>query len=52
MEQVYVKEANSEVLVCIDRNMGDRYHAIEEAMKILQRELLRERNNPNNRIPW
>ncbi len=44
MEQVYVREANSEVLVCIDKNMGDRLHALEEAGKIILRETLRERD--------
>ena len=44
MEQVYVREAFSEVLVCIDRNMGDKLHALEEAGKIILRETLRERD--------
>ncbi len=44
MEQVHVREANSEVLVFIDRNMGDRLHALEEAGKIILRETLRERD--------
>lgn len=47
MEQVYVKEAYSEVLILIDRNMGDRLHALEEAVRILQREVIREQSNPN-----
>lgn len=48
MEQVYIKESNSEVLICIDRNMGDKEHALEEAAKILQRELLRVKANGHN----
>lgn len=45
MEQIHVREANSEVLIFIDKNMGDRINAMEEAVKILQREILRERKN-------
>ncbi len=44
MEQVHVREAFSEVLVFIDRNMGDRLHALEEAGKIILRETLREKH--------
>lgn len=44
MEQVQVREAFSEVLVYIDRNMGDKLHALEEASKIILRETLRERD--------
>jgi hypothetical protein len=45
MEQVHVREANGEVLIFLDKNMGDRLNALEEANKIIQRELLRERVN-------
>lgn len=52
MEQVYVREANSEVLVLIDKNMGNRLNALMEAEKILAREIIREKTayerlNPN-----
>ncbi len=51
MESVHVREANSEVLIFIDRNVGDKLHALEEAVRILQREVIRERTyidrNPN-----
>lgn len=50
MEQVYVRESNSEVLVLIDRNMGDRLNALREAGKIIQREVLREESDPNRSI--
>lgn len=46
MEQVHVRESNSEVLIFIDRNVGDRLNALEEAVRILQREVIRERTNP------
>ncbi len=41
MEQVYVREANSEVLIYIGNNVGDRLTALREASKILQREVIR-----------
>ncbi len=44
MEQIQVRESFSEVLVFIDKNMGDRLHALEEAGKIILRETLRERD--------
>ena len=43
MEQVYVKEANGEVWIALDKNMGSRLAALEEAVKVLQREVIRER---------
>lgn len=48
MEQVHVREANSEVLIFIDRNVGSRLLALEEATRILQREVLRERTKLSN----
>jgi hypothetical protein len=50
MEQVHVKESNSEVLVFIDRNMGDRINALEEATRILQREVIREKSTINGTL--
>lgn len=44
MEQVKVREANGEVLVFLDRHMGDRLHALQEASKIIQREIIREQS--------
>lgn len=45
MESVHVRESNSEVLIFIDRNMGDRIHALEEAIRILRVEVVREQNH-------
>ncbi len=45
MEQVHVRESFSEVLVFIDRNTGNRLNALEEAAKILAREVIREQIN-------
>ncbi len=42
MEQVHVKESNSEILIFIDRNMGDKLNALKEGVRILQREVIRE----------
>lgn len=50
MEQVHVREANSEVLVFIDRNMGSRLNALREAAKIIEREVIREASNPSGNI--
>ena len=60
MESVYVKEVNSEVLVCLDYNHSTKLAALQEAAKALQREVLREqrrierdnyRENHNDGIP-
>lgn len=40
-EYVYVKEANSEVLVVLAKNYNSQLEAIQEAAKALQREALR-----------
>lgn len=47
MEQVHVQEANSEVLVFLDRNMGDRLNALKEAIRILRVEAVREESGLN-----
>ncbi len=47
MEQVQVREANSEVLIFLDKFPGDRLNALKEASKILQREVLRVESNSN-----
>jgi len=52
MEQIYVKEARSEILICLNRHMPDRLTALEEAAKVLQREVLRERSNPDRNAHW
>lgn len=52
MEQIQVREARSEVLIFLDRHLPDRLTALEEAVRILQREVIRERTNPNRNINW
>jgi hypothetical protein len=52
MNQVYIREARSEVVVLLDKHMPDRLTAIEEASKILQREVIRERANPTRNADW
>lgn len=52
MEQIYVQEARSEILICLDRHMSDRLSALEEAAKALQREVLHERANPSRNANW
>jgi hypothetical protein len=47
MESVHVGEANSEVLIFLDKNCGDKEQAMKEAIRILNVELIRERNNGN-----
>jgi hypothetical protein len=44
MESVHVKEANSEVLIFLDKNLGCKLFALEEASKAIQREIIRERD--------
>lgn len=41
MENIYIKEANSEVLVVLHKHCNTQLETIEEAAKILQREALR-----------
>lgn len=54
MDQVHIREACSEVLIFLDKNVGNRVLALEEAIKILQREVIRERTNssryPNRKL--
>ena len=45
MDQVYVREAFGEVLIMLDRHVGDKLNALEEAKKILEREIIRERHS-------
>ncbi len=54
LEQVHVREVNSEVLVFLDYNHSTRLAALEEAAKIIQREVIREKLNeginPNDNL--
>ena len=52
MNKVHVREGRSEVLVYIDKHMTDRLSALEEAVRIIQREVIRERNNPDRNANW
>lgn len=52
MNQVYIQESRKEVLVVLDKHYPDKLTAMEEATKILQREVIRERTNPNRNAGW
>lgn len=52
MDQIHIREARSEVLIFLDKNMPDRLTALEEAVRILQREVVRERANANRNVDW
>jgi hypothetical protein len=52
MEDVKVSEANSEVLVFLNRNFPTRLSALEEAAKCIQREVLREQTHPSSNAHW
>lgn len=52
MEDVKVSEANSEVLVFLNKNYSTRLAALEEATKALQREVLREQTHPSRNTHW
>lgn len=48
MEQLHVKETNSEILIFLDKNYPTKLSALEEGARILQREVIRESNiNPH-----
>lgn len=48
-EAVYIKEANSEVLVVIHKHCNTRLETLEEAAKVIQREVLRLQTEPTPR---
>lgn len=50
MDQVYVKEGRSEVLIVIGRHVLDRLAALEEAHRILGAEIIREKQQ--DRHQW
>ena len=43
METVYVKEVNKELWIDLGRNHPTKLSALEEAARVIQREVLRER---------
>ncbi len=49
MEQVTVREANGEVVVFLNKNMGDRLNALREAEKVIRREVIRVESRSANR---
>lgn len=50
MEQVKITEANSEVLVFLDINFPTKLSALQEAVRVLQREVIRYEANPSRRF--
>ncbi len=42
MESIKIRETNSEILIFLDRNMPTRLSALEEAIRILKVEAIRE----------
>lgn len=51
MCQIYVREINAEVLICLEKNMPDRLSALEEAVKVLAREVVYERAHSSRSVP-
>lgn len=49
MDSITVREVNAEINIFLGRNCPTRLSALEEASKILQRELVRERSHSNER---
>lgn len=52
MEQVHIREANSEILIFLDRHYSTKLSALEEAAKVLQREVIRENTHPTENSHW
>ena len=52
MEQVHIRESRSEILVFLDKHMPDRLSALQEAARIIQREVIREQSNPDRNANW
>jgi hypothetical protein len=45
MEQVYIREVNGEVLILLDKHLPDKISTLEEAIRVLKVEIIRERTN-------
>ncbi len=45
MEQVYIQEVNKEILVVLHTNYPTKLSALQEAVRVLQREVLRVESN-------
>jgi hypothetical protein len=52
MDQVYIREGRSEVLVVLDKHLPDRLTAMREAARILSREVIREESNSTRNAGW
>lgn len=49
---IKIREVRSEVLVFLDKNFPDELSAMQEAVKILQREVLYYEAHPNKHVSW
>ena len=52
MEHVKISEANSEVLIFLERHYPTRLSTLEEAAKTLQREVIYEKSHPSGNAHW
>lgn len=51
MGKIYVREGNSEIIIFLDKHYSTDTHALQEASKILQREVVYRESHPNNYLP-
>jgi len=49
---VKIREVNSEVLVFLDKNCPNELSALREAIKILEREVIRHEFNIDKHLSW
>ena len=52
MNQIYIRESRSEVLVVLDKHVPDRLSALKEACRILSVEVIREQSLTNRNANW
>lgn len=52
MDSFKVREGNSEVIVFLDHHYSSDTEAIQEASKILKREVIYRELNPSKFAPW
>lgn len=50
MEQVHIREANGEIVIFLDKHYSTPLHALQEATKALQREVIRYESHSTNYI--
>ena len=48
MEQVHIREVNGEIIIFLDRHYSTQLAALQEAVKVLQREVIRRESNPKS----